>query len=39
MFILDETTGAPAVTSTGTGILDSAEEDQFVLRAQFQLVF
>lgn len=39
MFVLDETTGAPAVTSTGTGILDSSEEDQFVLRAQFQLVF
>jgi hypothetical protein len=44
VWALDETvtdTGAPtsAVISTGTGLLASDDSDQFVLRAQFQLVF
>jgi phosphate-selective porin len=44
VWALDETvtdTGAPtsAVLSTGTGLLASDDSDQFVLRAQFQLVF
>lgn len=39
VWALDETAGAPANTSTGRGMLDSGEEDQFAIRAQFQLVF
>lgn len=42
VWALDETAtanGTAAVTSTGTGILASGEQDQFVIRAQFQLVF
>jgi phosphate-selective porin len=44
VWALDETidnAGGPtsAVISTGTGLLASQESDQFVLRAQFQLVF
>lgn len=38
VWALDDTTGA-AATGTGTGLLPSTESDQFVLRAQFQLVF
>ncbi|MGP1309520.1 MAG: porin [Phycisphaerales bacterium] len=42
VWALDETAtaaGTAAVTSTGTGLLASGEQDQFVIRAQFQLVF
>lgn len=39
VWALDESAGAPANTSTGRGMLPSGEEDQFAIRAQFQLVF